>query len=536
MKVCLIAINSKYIHTNPAVYSLQAFVVSKGYECEVAEYSINQTDEHILKGLYRLDADMYAFSVYIWNVVWVKRLIKELKKVRPDAIIWLGGPEASYDAFNILKENVDITGVMRGEGEEVFYNLLKAYDDALQGANAKVVLSDVNGITYRDSDNSIASTPDAPAMNMDDLVFPYYDKTLDPHRIYYYESSRGCPYSCAYCLSSVDKKVRFKSIDMVKRELKYFLDNNATQVKFVDRTFNAGREHALQIWRFIKENDNGITNFHFEIGGDILDEEELEVLESLRPGQVQLEIGVQTTYPDTMKAINRVADWNKISKNVRRLISFKNIHIHLDLIAGLPYEDMDNFKKSFNDVYDLRPLQLQLGFLKVLKGTAMEHICKKKLEIPDKYSDCYKYLSVPPYEVLSTPWISYDEILELKAVEEMVEVYYNSRQFENTMSKLEQFFDNSFEMYTELARYYEKNDYFDVSHNRMRRYEILREFIASKQLDESIFIPLLLRDAYARERLKHFPEWGKGYEFENQIDYEKKDPLTGNYEACSHNT
>jgi len=533
MKTCLVAINSKYIHTSPAVHSLQAFAMSRGCTCDVLEFTINQTDEQILKGLYRADADIYAFSVYIWNITTVMRLAESLIKVKPGIKIWLGGPEVSYESESILKEHDCITGIIRGEGEETFAELLKAYDVNIHDANKDgddantfcngSRLNDICGITFRD-ETGIVSTPDRAPLDMDELVFPYFDKKLDEHRIYYYESSRGCPFNCSYCLSSADKKVRFKSMDKVEIELGYFIEQNIPQVKFVDRTFNCNKSHAMAIWQYIKSHDNGITNFHFEIGADLLDDEELKLLSSLRPGQIQLEIGVQTTNPETMKAINRYTSWDKLAQNVKALLGFNNIHIHLDLIAGLPYEDLESFKKSFDDVYGIKPLQLQLGFLKVLKGTEMD---AKKDEY-DISGDGYAFAKLPPYEVLHTPWMSYDDILELKGVEEMVEVYYNSRQFERTIVKLEENFDTYYELYHQLSVFYENRHYFDVQHARIRRYEILLEFIDEKKLDRDMYIPLLLEDAYARERLKHFPEWALGYHFENTFDYDHRSPLTGN--------
>lgn len=499
MKACLIAINAKYIHTNPAIYSLQAYSSSSGYDCDILEFTINQHAEQILMALYKEDADLYAFSAYIWNISMIIKLVRVLKKVRPNAVIWLGGPEAGYDAENLLYRFPEIEGIMKGEGEKVFTELLKAYNS--DGISS---LSDIQGIIYRLEDGSIKVNPDPPVMQMDELIFPYTGKKLDPNKIYYYESSRGCPFGCTYCLSSIERSVRFKNIETVKKELAFFLEQKVPLVKFVDRTFNINREHSTAIWEFIKENDNGITQFHFEIGGDLLDEDDLALLRTFRPGLIQFEIGVQTTNSETMKAINRAADWDVLSRNVKALLEFGNIHIHLDLIAGLPYEDIESFRKSFDDVFRLKPSQLQLGFLKMLKGTTLY------TQSNSSFSG-YKYLSEPPYEVLESPWLSYKDIVELKGVEEMLEEYHNSHRYEKSIAELLKSYDSSYKMFLELAEYYLSNGYLNIGLTRMRRYEILLEFIREKKLDESVFIPLLIMDADATERIKHLPRWAHGY-------------------------
>ena len=384
-------------------------------------------------------------------------------------------------------------------------------------------------------------------MDLSKVPFPYKDLQDFDHRIIYYESSRGCPFSCSYCLSSVDKKLRFRSLDLVRKELQFFLDHKVPQVKFVDRTFNCKHDHAMAIWKYIVEHDNGITNFHFEIAADLLREEELELMATMRPGLIQLEIGVQSTNLQTLEAIHRKTDFLRICQIVERIHSFGNIHQHLDLIAGLPYEDYDSFHHSFNDVYALRPQQFQLGFLKVLKGSLMKQM-EKEYGIVHKEKE--------PYEVLSTNWITYEDVLNLKKVENMVEVYYNSGQFENSLKYVETLFPDSFTMYEALGRFYEQNGYDCISHNRLRRYEILLEFIESlKQGDVQKGADALVLDLYLREKLKSRPSFAKDQKAEEKkiwayrkqenvpktahiqvfwdgrvllFDYEKKDPLTGN--------
>ena len=426
-------------------------------------------------------------------------LVRELKKIRPDADIWLGGPEAGYDAENLLNRLPEVKGIMKGEGERTFAELFNAYETGNRDS-----LSGIQGIIYRRENGCVTANPDAPVLSMDELVFPYTGRILDPNKIYYYESSRGCPFGCTYCLSSIERSVRFKSIGIVKKELAFFLEQKVPLVKFVDRTFNLNREHFTAIWKFIQENDNGITQFHFEIGGDLLNEDDLALLRAFRPGLIRLEIGVQTTNRETMKAINRTADWDILSRNIKTLLEFGNIHIHLDLIAGLPYEDIESFRKSFDDVYRLRPSQLQLGFLKVLKGTPLSVQCSSVFT-------GYKYLSGPPYEVLESPWLPYEDIMELKGVEEMLEEYHNSRRYEKSMGELLKSYDSSYRMFLELAEYYAANGYLNIGLTRMKRYEILLEFVRGKKLDESVFIPLLLSDADATEKIKHLPQWANGY-------------------------
>lgn len=560
MKIILAALNAKYVHSNLAVYDLEAYAKEqlssdslwetqenrKDFvspekkerpEIIVKEYTINHNLDLILQSLYQEKAAVVAFSCYIWNIHEILTISKELKKVLPNVHIWLGGPEVSYDALKRLEENECIEGIMQGEGEVTFYELVKVWI-GIHGSTYQNVL----GIVYRDRNNRLHQNPAAPLMELDDVPFIYTDLSKFENKILYYETSRGCPFSCSYCLSSIDKRVRFRSMELVKRELQFFLDNRVPQVKLIDRTFNCKKEHSLAIWRYILEHDNGVTNFHFEIAADLIGEEELAVFRQMRPGLIQLEIGLQSTNAQTIREIRRVMNVDRLRKIMLAIREFGNIHQHLDLIAGLPYEDFAAFQKSFNEAYEMKPNQLQLGFLKVLKGSYMQEQVKA-YEL--------KYQDFQPYEVLSTKWISYDEILDLKKVEEMVEVYYNSDQFEHVLSYLISFFDSPYAFYEALGRYYEDKRLFGIGFKREARYEVLRQFCeewfdqgstsdkqgdaSSKQEDRSgkqtdapgnrdriirkdlngktfsvnILDDLLIYDYYLRENAKSRPAWAR---------------------------
>lgn len=491
MKFLLTAINAKYIHSNPAVYSLKAYAgeVYRQY-IEIAEYTINQRTETILAGIFESRPDVIGFSCYIWNWETVQELIEEIPKVMPDIPIWLGGPEVSYDGEAIMKKYPQLTGVMTGEGEETFKEIMDHY------VNGTGKLSDIAGLILAEG-----KTKERELTDISTLPFLYEDTESFRNRILYYESSRGCPYRCSYCLSSIDKKVRLRDRETVKRELQFFLDQKVPQVKFIDRTFNCNHEHAVAIWEYISKHDNSVTNFHFEIEGDIITEEEIRLLNGMRPGLVQLEIGVQSTNPKTLKEINRFTDFSHLKEVVERIGNGKNIHQHLDLIAGLPYEDYDSFVNSFNDVYALRPNQLQMGFLKVLKGSPMQ----KKVKEYGIF-----YTNKPPYEILCSKWLSYQEVLRLKRIEEMVEMYYNSNQFTHTLSVLELVFEHPFAMFEKLADYYQENGYFTNSPSRAYRYEVLLQFaVMADREKEELYKELLTFDMYLRENLKSRPSFSK---------------------------
>lgn len=518
MKFLLVALNAKYIHSNPAIYSLRSYAAAHDPEAagevELAEYTINQQLSDILADIYKRKPDVAAFSCYIWNWNMIQELIGELHKILPGLPIWLGGPEVSYNAEELMEQYPFVSGIMTGEGEVTFSQLLRYYrlrltgemPEALQmqiaafwpGAVKQAGLYAIAGLVFRDPvSNEIARTQERTLTDISDLPFIYEDLSAFDNRILYYESSRGCPFNCSYCLSSIDKKVRLRNMDLVKKELQFFLDAKVPQVKFVDRTFNCNHEHAQEIWRYIQEHDNRITNFHFEISADLLNGAELALLAGMRPGLVQLEIGVQSTNGETLKAVRRYANLEKLRHTVVRIHAEHNVHVHLDLIAGLPFEDFVSFRSSFNDVYAMRPEQLQLGFLKVLKDSYMA-------EVAENYG--IVYMDRPPYEVLYTKWLSYDDVIRLKQVEEMVELYYNSNQFSHVLPVLEKQFDGPFDMFAALAGFYEANGYFVNSPARAYRYQVLLDFI--KQADpkhEELYRELLVYDMYLRENLKSRP-------------------------------
>ena len=524
LKILLAACNAKYIHSNLAVYNLKSCSGEYSPNVVIKEYTINQIQDDILKDIYLEQPDVICFSCYIWNISFVKELVPDLKKILPHVDFWAGGPEVSYDAVEFLKKNPAFFGVMVGEGEETFHELAGYYIE-----RKPENLKEIRGVAFHDETKvpDIVHTGWRELMDLSKVPFAYSNLTEFKNRIIYYESSRGCPFSCSYCLSSIDKKLRFRDIELVKKELQFFIDNKVPQVKFVDRTFNCKHDHAMAIWRYITEHDNGITNFHFEISADLLREEELALMKTMRPGLIQLEIGVQSTNPQTIKAIRRTMDFEKLKGIVEQIHSFGNIHQHLDLIAGLPYEGYESFHKSFCDVYALRPEQFQLGFLKVLKGSHM-------MEMTGEYQILYK--DREPYEVLSTAWLTYGEILGLKMVESMVEVYYNSGQFKHTLVFLEQYFEDPFRMYEALGRFYEKKGYSEISHSRMRRYEILMEFAGEqKEIPSEALSDVMLLDLYLRENLKNRPSFASDQKpYERLIwDYRKakKIPKTAHIEV-----
>lgn len=542
MKFLLVAINAKYIHSNLGIYSLKAYAekelrkkkkaalagtgklvsgvaeagaqgaewaddgavvtetqsvagVSSGQvQVEIAEYTINHQMDQILQDIYRRKPDVIGFSCYIWNIQYIRLFLKDIPKVLPDVKIWMGGPEVYYRAESFLKEEPTVTGVMVGEGEATLAELAEVYGEA---EDIDIRLEQVRGIVFRKTSGEILHTPVRPLLPMDEIPFSYNNLEGMEHRIIYYESSRGCPYSCSYCLSSIDKTVRFRSLDLVMKELDYFLERKVPQVKFVDRTFNCKKSHALAIWRYLLEHDNGVTNFHFEISADLIDEEELEVMEQMRPGLIQLEIGVQTTNPDTITEIRRKMNLDRLKQVVDKINGFHNIHQHLDLIVGLPYENYERFCQSFDDVYWMRPEQLQLGFLKVLTGSYMA-------EKTQDYGLLYH--QEPPYEVLATKWLDYGQVLRLKAVEDMVEVHYNSGQYTETLREMEQHWASPYAMFEALADYYERLGYTGIAINRLTRYEILFGFLQETEPEKTErYRDLLTYDLYLRENIKSRP-------------------------------
>ena len=520
MKIFLTAINAKYIHSNLAVYSLRAYAKDYQDQIVIGEYTINNRVDYILEQIYKAKPDVLCFSCYIWNMDYVEELITEYHKLCPEVPIWVGGPEVSYEVETFLAEHPQVTGVMIGEGERTFQQLCKYY------VNQTGSLEEIRGIAFRDQDSGkTVFTPAQEPMNMSDIPFCYDHIENFENRIIYYESSRGCPFNCSYCLSSIDKKLRFRDIELVKKELAFFIEKKVPQVKFVDRTFNCRHDHAMEIWRFVKEHDNGITNFHFEISADLLNEEELALIHDMRPGLIQLEIGVQSTNEITIREIHRTMKLELLKDIVRKIQGGENIHEHLDLIAGLPYEDYATFAKSFDEIYALKPNQLQLGFLKVLKGSYMyEHAAEYEIVYHEK----------TPYEVMKTKWLSFDDVLKIKQVEEMLEVYYNSGQFEITMKVMEPLFESAFAMFQEFGAFYEEKGYFGMSHSRIRRAEILLEFMRERKSEDTVLQMLeesLTFDLYYRENCKSRPSWAPSpAEFKEQTRYYCKNGVKSHVE------
>lgn len=556
VKFLLAAINSKYIHMNPAVYSLRTYALGSGAlntenaEIAIVEYTINQSMDEILGDLYERKPDVIGFSCYIWNWQMTKELMVEVKKLLPQTDIFLGGPEVSYEAEKIMEQygrvNEEtgngpvIRGIILGEGEKTFCELAEYYadesclpekrcpkqddgcypdiqesdrksSDSAGAADRRRMLKDIPGLLL-DTGYTGVREP----LSFSEIPFLYEEQRLSGkglqdfrNKIIYYESSRGCPFRCSYCLSSIDKTLRLRDLNRVLPELQFFLDCKVPQVKFIDRTFNCNRAHAMAIWQYLTEHDNGVTNFHFEIAAELITEEELELFQKMRPGLIQLEIGVQTTNPKTLKAIHRSADMTHLSQIVERIRTGRNIHVHLDLIAGLPEEDYESFVHSFNEVYAMKPEQLQLGFLKVLKGT---EISLRK----EEYGLVHQ--SIPPYEVLYTKWISYEEIRKLKRVEEMVELYYNSNQFIHTLAALVTQVETPFDLYEKLAEHYETHGYFINTPARVKRYDVLFEFTCGLVPEQKeLFRELLTYDFYLRENAKSRPAFCRD--------------LTGDYEV-----
>lgn len=511
MKILLAAVNAKYIHSNLAVYSLRAYAQPGGSaesgaaadgEISIAEYTINQQVDEILMDIYRRAPEVLCISCYLWNISWVEQMIAEIPKILPETEIWLGGPEVSYDAGEFLKAHPSVAGIMRGEGEETFRELAEFWRSAGDRGVDREELSRISGISYRDADGQIRENESRPPIDLSSVPFVYERIEDFKNRIIYYESSRGCPFSCSYCLSSIDKCLRFRDLELVKRELQFFIDHEVPQVKFVDRTFNCRHDHAMAVWKYIRDHDRGITNFHFEVAADLLNEEEIGLIRSMRPGLIQLEIGVQSANEQTIREIRRTMNLNRVQSVVARIRENGNVHQHLDLIAGLPWEDYESFGNSFDRVYAMRPEQLQLGFLKVLKGSLMYEKSKE-------YG--LKYQERPPYEVLSTRWLDYGDVIRLKGIEEMVEIYYNSGQFRNTMEHLTEEFTSPFVMYEALAAYYEKSGLSGIQHSRIARYEILSSFITAEAGAEmspekkKAYTEWLTLDLYLRDNVKNRP-------------------------------
>ena len=507
-KIVLASLSAKFIHSSLALRYLTKFNDNaKKHNLTTMEFTINQRLDFIADELFRAKPDVILFSCYIWNVDMLKSLCQLLKKIMPNCIIGFGGPEVSYEAETFLRENKAVDLIMRGEGELVFSQYLDYLDFATPSS-----LYDIKSMTFRDGDR-IVSTMQQEPLDLSLLPFPYEEDFHDvENQIIYYESSRGCPYSCGYCLSSIEKGVRFVPLEKVYTALQKFLDHKVRQVKFIDRTFNCKKSHAMGIWRYLAEHDNGVTNFHFEITADLLDQETIAFLHTVRKGLFQFEIGVQSTNPKTIEAINRNVNFEKLSGIVQQIKAGGNIHQHLDLIAGLPHEDYASFARSFNDVYALKPEQLQLGFLKVLKGSM---IYNRQHDFSIVYQD------TAPYEVLTTHMLPYEDTLKLKAVEEMVETYYNSGKFLNTLEYLVPLYDTPFAFFEQLSQYWIAEKCHYQYQSKIGLCNILWQFVQQNHAVDLTKMQWLIKfDLALHEKPKKLPEWlvvSNEKQYRNQI-------------------
>ncbi|WAW15178.1 B12-binding domain-containing radical SAM protein [Peptostreptococcus equinus] len=530
MKVLLSTLNSKFIHTNLAIRYIREYsrdLEGKEYKVDLKEYTINNSIDYIIKDIYKRKIDILAMSTYIWNIEDTIRLCENLKKINPDLIIILGGPEVSYDYIDSINKYKCIDYILYGEGERI-------YRELIENLLGKIDISKVRGIAYRKGGYAVENPPMPLIENLNDIPSPYenIDVREYENKIVYFESSRGCPFNCQYCLSSAIKGLRYFSTDRIKRDLKNLIDARVSQIKFIDRTFNANREIAKNIMRFLMENDNGITTYHFEVTAHLIDDDMLHFLKNCKPGLFQFEIGVQSTNLQTLKAVGRYDDFKRLTKVVNTISSYRNIHQHLDLIAGLPYEDFDRFSQSFDDVFSLKSQCLQLGFLKMIKGTGIR-------ERSDEFD--YVYKDYPPYEILSNKFMTYEQILELKDIEEILEIYYNSRNFSLSIEYLlERYYDSPFKFFREMASYFNENGYFDLANAKNKLYEILLDFAKervfkskNKLIENDIFNEVVKFDYISIGKVTSLPVFlnridvndykNKGHKFlqieENQVKY-----------------
>lgn len=510
MKVLLTALNSKYIHSNLAVRYLKAFTKDLDYECKIREFTINDREERILKEIIEEKPNIVAFSVYIWNIEQIKRLANLIKTVNSNIEIVYGGPEVSYDSKVFLESNPG-EYVVEGEGEHT-------YREFILYKLGKYDLKEIRGLYYK-QEGMVQFNGNRPAMNMDDIVFPYEEDEELENKIVYYEGSRGCPFNCKYCLSSTSHGVRFHKLERIKQELQYFINKKVKIVKFVDRTFNCNPKYAMEIWKYLIESKTK-TKFHFEISADILTEQEIELLKKAPKDMFQFEVGVQTTNDDVLKNINRFVNFEHIKEKVVELSKIKNIKQHLDLIAGLPGENYESFKKSFNDVYSIKPEEIQLGFLKLLKGSQM-------MEEADRYS--MKYSKYPPYEILSTDCLSYEEVIKLKKVEAMVDKYYNSQKFNTILSFFVNKYNKPFDFYIELGDFFEKKGYFDKNIGNTEYYRVFIDFNNEVLKGNEEYLRDIIRYDYLRFNKKRgIPEFIK-YKVSKEVEEKIKEKYRDKY-------
>jgi radical SAM superfamily enzyme YgiQ (UPF0313 family) len=491
MRIILATLNSKFIHSNLAIRYLKSYTENIN-PIEIKEFTINQNIDFIVSEIYKMRPDILGFSTYIWNLEETLQVAETIKMVNPDTKILLGGPEVSFDGEYLLNKYSYIDYIIYGEGEESFKELIEL---SISGGNFK----DILGLIYRE-DKIIKNPPRPLIKDLDTIPSPYRNISNEfDNKIVYYESSRGCPFNCEFCLSSTIKGVRYFSLDRIKEDLKILIESKVRQVKFVDRTFNANKRQAIEIMKYIIEEDPEDINFHFEITAHLIDEEMLQFLRKPKEGLFQFEIGVQSTNEETIDAVGRVTDFEELKRISKTIKSFRNIHQHLDLIAGLPYENYDSFKKSFNDVYGIKPEKLQLGFLKLLKGSGLRLNEKK-------YG--YKYLDKPPYEVLENNYINYTDIIKLKAIEDLVDKYYNEEYFSNSLEFIiKNFYDTPFDFYEDFSIYWEDNGFFKVAKKRSDLYQILLDFYLARMFSSSeLFEELLKYDYIKNNKNMEYPK------------------------------
>lgn len=481
MKIVLCAVNAKYIHSNLAVLYLAETGLAAGFDCVVREFSINEPLSYMLSEIYQYHPEVVAFSCYIWNIDIVLKLCADLKMIIPGLRLVLGGPEVTYRPSDILLNYPWVDYVVSGEGEAVWPDLLYA----LRGGRAEPQLPAVYG---RSQQYLNENHHPAVVSQLDDLPFPYRGATSKQGRILYYESSRGCPFKCSYCISSVESGVRFLSLQRVKRELEYLNALHPMEIKFVDRTFNCDLSRARIIMEFIAQLP-GETLYHMEISPQMLNDDFVAFVVKLPEGRFAFEIGIQTTHPPTLRAIKRSGDWDQISKHIRRLRQAGSMHLHLDLIAALPEEGYARFGMSFNQVYELKPHHLQLGFLKMLPGTALRRAAEA--------ADGYNFQHHPPYEVLSSEWLSYEELVQLHHIEDVLEKYYNAGLAEFTIDEVitRHCAGDAFSFWEDLGRYWHQQGRYGIGVGVSERYSILKRYLDLRYPESTpIFNDLLKYD------------------------------------------
>lgn len=492
MKILLVTLDSKFIHANLAIRYLKKYC--KDDNVGIKEFTINQKLEYILNEILSAGADLICFSTYIWNVEYIKEIAYIIKEANKNVKILCGGPEVSFETEKFMKNEPYIDFVISGEGEITFGEFIAEFYKDNPG------YSTVKGLSYRDNGNIVVNYPREPVLNLDTIDYPYDEDEKFEEKIIYYESSRGCPFACSFCMSSIDKRMRVFSMDRVKKDLTMLLQTKARQIKFVDRTFNADYKRSMEIIDFIIEHNINNMTVHFEITADIINEEFIAFLKKLPVNMFQFEIGVQSLNEDTLDEINRRMDVEKLYNVITKIRENNNIHIHLDLIAGLPYENYETFKKSFDGIHKLNAEKIQLGFLKVLKGTKIYN---------DRFMHEIKYRKAAPYEVICTKYISINELLKLKNIEELVDKYYNEKYFNKSLNYIFShiFIGSAFEFYESFSMYWQKNDLYRMSHSRKKLYKILFDYIVYNDRLNDEFTNSMRYDYIFNNQFEDLPDY-----------------------------